>query len=215
MYNSDIPTRAELPTSRQLIRSTFLAIAAAIAILITVVLPSEYGVDPTGVGRALGLTEMGAIKIQLSKEAEADRMRDRRNVAPGAPEKRSDLFGTLISTLFIGPAAAQTTGSGRSDEVKVSLKPGQGTEVKLVMRKGAKAEFAWTVEGGIANYDLHGDGSGNSISYKKGRGVPGDTGTLQAAFDGDHGWFWRNRGKKAVTVTLKVKGEYAEVKRMK
>ena len=35
---------------------------------------------------------------------------------------------------------------------------------------------------------------GASSSYTKGRGVAGDKGVLTAAFDGDHGWFWRNRG---------------------
>lgn len=47
MYNNDIPTRAELPSSAQLIKSTILAIAAAIVILVTVILPAEYAIDPT------------------------------------------------------------------------------------------------------------------------------------------------------------------------
>ena len=49
MYNTDIPTRAELPTSKQLLRSTIIAVFAAAAILITVVLPAEYAIDPTGI----------------------------------------------------------------------------------------------------------------------------------------------------------------------
>jgi hypothetical protein len=76
MYNEDMPTRAELPTSRQLIRSTLIALTAAIVILVTAVLPGEYGIDPTGIGRLLGLAEMGEIKVQLAEEAEADRQRD-------------------------------------------------------------------------------------------------------------------------------------------
>ena len=35
-----------------------------------------------------------------------------------------------------------------------------------------------------------------------------------AAFDGSHGWFWRNRGKADVTVTLRTDGDYAEIKRV-
>lgn len=42
----------------------------------TVVLPAEYGIDPTGVGRALGLTQMGEIKTRLAKEALADAAAD-------------------------------------------------------------------------------------------------------------------------------------------
>ena len=70
MYNTDLPNRAELPSSTQLLRSTVLAIVAAAVLLATVVLPSEYAVDPTGIGRVLGLTQMGEIKMQLAAENE-------------------------------------------------------------------------------------------------------------------------------------------------
>ena len=57
MYNANKPVADELPSSARLLRSTAIAIVAAAAILLTVVLPSEYGIDPTGAGRVLGLTE--------------------------------------------------------------------------------------------------------------------------------------------------------------
>ena len=76
MYNTDMPSRAELPSSAQLLRSTLIAAGVAAALLVTVVLPAEYNIDPTGAGRALGLTEMGEIKTQLAREAETDRLRD-------------------------------------------------------------------------------------------------------------------------------------------
>jgi hypothetical protein len=72
MYNTDIPSRAELPSTRQLVRSTLIAAVSAVVLLYTVVLPSEYGVDPTGIGRALGLTDMGEIKNRLAQEAGED-----------------------------------------------------------------------------------------------------------------------------------------------
>tara|TARA_R110002020_G_scaffold232768_2_gene444272 strand:+ start:11459 stop:11578 length:120 start_codon:yes stop_codon:yes gene_type:complete len=37
---------------------------------------------------------------------------------------------------------------------------------------------------------------------------------LEAAFDGNHGWFWRNRTGSPVTVTLKTDGDYSDFKRM-
>jgi hypothetical protein len=220
MYNEDIPTRAELPTTRQLIRSSIIAFVSAIAILATVILPAEYAIDPTGIGSALGLGEMGEIKKQLEQEAEADRLRDLPNQSPSQPainsnpDQQSSLFNSIISALFIKSAMAQTTELVWKDEITVTLAPGQGAEVKLTMKKGAVAEFDWTVEGGVANFDLHGDGAGKSISYKKGRGVPGESGSLKAAFDGNHGWFWRNRTKQDVNVTLRVRGDYTVIKRM-
>lgn len=59
-------------TSGGLIRSTLIATGAAAAMLTVVYLPAEYGIDPTGFGAILGLTEMGQIKQQLYAEAEAD-----------------------------------------------------------------------------------------------------------------------------------------------
>ncbi|HYW14589.1 MAG TPA: hypothetical protein VE891_00355 [Allosphingosinicella sp.] len=50
------PAIDELPSKRQLNRATLIAAGVAAAILVTTVLPAEYGVDPTGVGRVLGLT---------------------------------------------------------------------------------------------------------------------------------------------------------------
>ena len=213
MYNSDLPKRAALPSSRQLFRSTILAVLSAIVILITIVLPSEHGIDPTGAGRALGLTEMGEIKIQLEKEADADRKQQLQKPGPTKAEEQSGLLKSILSVFLPRTASAQTAASDWKDEISISLKPGQGTEVKLIMKKGAEAEFSWSVDQGVANYDLHGDGAGKSISYKKGRGVPGDKGSLKAAFDGNHGWFWRNRTRKNITVKLQVKGDYTRTKR--
>lgn len=68
--------------------------------------------------------------------------------------------------------------------------------------------------GSKVNFDTHGDGGGESISYEKGRAVAEDDGVLEAAFDGNHGWFWRNRTSAPVTVTLKTDGEYTDIKRV-
>jgi len=208
MYNSDIPSRAELPTTRQLIQSTIIAIISAIVILVTIVLPSEYAIDPTGVGKVLNLTEMGEIKQQLHAEAEADRQLE---LQKGATDDTSSSLLDGLLGLFVGSAHAQSASATWTDTVSYTLTPGEGIEVKLVMQEGAEAEFLWAAEGGNLNYDLHGDGSGNELSYEKGRAVPGHDGVLKAAFTGNHGWFWRNRDKQDVTVTLSVRGAYSEV----
>jgi hypothetical protein len=64
------------PDARGLLRATLLAVIAAAAITVGVVLPAEYGVDPTGIGRVLGLTQMGQIKVRLAAEAAADAAAD-------------------------------------------------------------------------------------------------------------------------------------------
>ena len=210
MYNSNMPSRAELPSSGQLLRSTILALIAAIVILVTIVLPSEYGIDPTGIGQKLGLVEMGNIKTQLAAEAQADAQAKQQVATATTPAASGKVTAPA-------PAAANATTEapvGKSDEVSFVLKPGQGAEIKLVMKAGAKANYSWTANGAMVNFDTHGDGGGRSIMYEKGRGVPGDEGILEAAFDGNHGWFWRNRTNSDVTVTLKTNGDYIELKRV-
>lgn len=215
MYNSDLPTRAELPTSRQLLRSTFIAIATAALLLVTVVLPAEYGIDPTGTGQALGLKQMGDIKVQLYQEAIDDAAAD---ALRAKPDQRSSLLGQLFANLVIGSAHAQSAPTARTDETSVTLQPGEGIEVKAALTKGQTITYSWKTDGGKVNHDTHGEPHNNpnaTTSYKKDRGVTGDEGVLTAAFDGNHGWFWRNRGSAPVTVTLKTSGEYAEIKRVK
>ena len=51
MFNAEIPARAELPSTAQLVKSTVIAAVAAVAILVTIVLPAEYAIDPK-IGRA-------------------------------------------------------------------------------------------------------------------------------------------------------------------
>lgn len=206
MYNSDLPTRAELPSSKQLLRSTVIAIIVATVLLVTVVLPSEYGIDPTRIGRVLGLTQMGEIKTALAAEAAKDRAAA---TSQRAPEQTANDSTSPAKTI------KGTEGAPRTDEMTVTLKPGEGAEIKLEMSKGATASYEWTSAGGPVNHDTHGDGPGGAThSFSKGRQVERDSGELTAPFDGNHGWFWRNRTETDVTVTLKTTGTYRSIKRV-
>jgi hypothetical protein len=204
MFNAQKPSLDELPSSAQLIRSTIIAGVSAVAILVTVVLPAEYGIDPTRIGSVLGLTEMGELKTQLAEEAEADRQMDQ--AAGEQSSLLNDVFG-----LFVGAAHAQEAETWR-DETTFTLEAGDTAEWKLVMEEGQTAQYRMLVEGGRVNFDLHGHGAGESVTYEKGRGSAGDEGEIVAEFDGEHGWFWRNRDDTASTVTIQVRGEYAEFK---
>ena len=204
MFNAKRPSLEELPTSTQLRRSTIIAALSAIFILITVVLPAEYGIDPTGVGKKIGLTEMGEIKTQLAEEAEMDHQS--MNIQQYQPSILQSLLG-----LFVSSAQAEESETWR-DSVNFTLSPGETAEWKLVMTEGQSAEFNMLVGGGRVNFDLHGHGSGKSATYEKGRGSSGSEGSFTAKFDGEHGWFWRNRDKQDVTVTVLLKGEYSALK---
>jgi len=215
MFNAEKPSLNELPTSAQLIRSTAIAAASAVAILVTVVLPAEYDIDPTGIGGMLGLAEMGEIKSQLAAEAEADRIKALEEQGALVTQEQSSLMNDIFS-VFVGAAHAEEVPSEPvqewRNEITFTLASGESAEWKLVMEEGQTAEFVMLVEGGRVNFDLHGHGSGQSETYEKGRGSTGEEGEITAGFAGQHGWFWRNRDKTAVTVTVRVRGEYAEFK---
>ncbi|MCR9215236.1 MAG: transmembrane anchor protein [Proteobacteria bacterium] len=200
MFNTEKPDLEKLPSSAQLLRSTIIAAISAAVILVTVVLPAEYGLDPTGAGRVLGLTEMGEIKQELEEEAEQDRERH------GGDQSSRLLNG--IFGLFVGTAEAQEQWR---DTITFSLEPGKYTEIKLVMAEGDKVRYMWVAKGGRINFDLHAHASGKDHSYEKGRGATGGEGEIVAPFAGDHGWFWRNRDSSSVTITLQLEGDYSEL----
>ena len=229
MFNTKRPTLNELPSSKQLLRSTVIALIAAMVLLVTVVMPSEYAIDPTGMGRALGLTQMGEVKVQLAEEAAADALAanpasSAESPAPvisqPAPVREASSAATPVEPVVKVPASQDPVpaATGQQHEMSITLEPNQGAEVKLEMAAGAKVNYHWTANGGQVNFDTHGDPYNAPRDfyhgYGKGRATPEDNGVLEAAFDGKHGWFWRNRTSKPVTVTLRTRGDYISIKRV-
>ena len=138
MLNSTKPTLEELPTTSQLVKSTIIAFVAAVAVLVIIVMPAEYGIDPTGIGRSIGLTEMGEIKKQLSEEAEADRELEK------LKSDQSSLWYNFLG-VFINTAFAQDA-ENWGDRVTFTIKKGESAEWKLNMKKYMKYEYKIIVE---------------------------------------------------------------------
>ncbi|RIJ69944.1 transmembrane anchor protein [Escherichia coli] len=218
MFNTHIPNVNELPSSAQLLRSTLFALVIAGVLLVTTVMPSEYAIDPTGIGRSLGLTQMGEVKLQLAAEAQATEVAIQ-GAATGVAVAQTATSTTTANERGAIPAAGESTQAiGKQHEINITLAPNEGAEVKLEMKEGAKVNYLWTANGGVVNYDTHGDPvnapRGFYHGYGKGRATPEDSGVLAAAFDGKHGWFWRNRTDKQVTITLRTQGDYLSIKRV-
>jgi hypothetical protein len=59
-------SEVELPIqpTKTLIKALVVAVSLAAIIFVTIVLPSEYNIDPTGVGNALGLTVLAATAVE-------------------------------------------------------------------------------------------------------------------------------------------------------
>ena len=184
------PAPGELPTARQLNRATAIAFGIAAVLLVAVVLPAEFGIDPTRVGRVLGLTAMGEMKSAATDTA-----------ATAADD----------GDLTLDPEPAPTY-SLQTGEQSVTLAPGEGREIKAKMQAGAEFDYVWSTDGTAVHYELHGepDGARNGeyTSYDIGTSS-GKQGEFRAPFAGTQGWYWRNDSAKPVTVKVKAIGTWA------
>ncbi|MBJ9953200.1 MULTISPECIES: transmembrane anchor protein [Acinetobacter] len=211
MYNSEIPKDIELPSSKKLIKSTAIAAVSAVVVLVTCVMPAEYAIDPTGMGKVLGLTKMGEIKQSLAEESE-------NGINAAQAVNSVEQISVETSTQTAADNAQMIMPAINKESISIELKPGQATEVKLTMPQSASVNFDWKAVGGGLNYDTHGDPvnapKGFYHGYGKGKNETTQQGVLKAAFDGKHGWFWRNRTENPVTVTLLVEGQFSEMKKV-
>lgn len=191
-----------LPSLHKLIKATGLALIVAGVILITIVLPAEFGIDPTGIGKALGLTALNdnSRQIQPVTLAIEEAVFIPSNTTAVEPVEQI-LTGTVV----------KSKAPFRSDEMTITLEEDEGSEIKALMKKGEQFVFTWTTDGGKVNFDMHGEqpNAGEAFtSYWKDKNQTNANGTFVAPFDGTHGWYWRNRGDKPVTIKVKVSGFY-------
>ncbi len=213
MYNSNIPTDRELPSNRKLIKSTISAAVVAAVLLITTVLPAEYGIDPIGIGQAIGLKKMGEIKVSLGQEASAVVNEE---IPKSTTEKKKLEQPVEVTVAGVTPIRQEPEKQIAKETLSVTLKPDQAAEVKTKMRKNQLLSYKWSTDGGQANFDVHGDSKKLNISYhnyEKGS-KEAKEGTITAAFDGSHGWFWRNRTSKTLNIVIEVSGEFDGLQRV-
>src|SRR5438045_2343705 len=68
MSTLHVPPPENLPSARNVRRAAIVAVVVAILLVVIVILPAERGIDLTGLGRVIGLTEMGEFKVENDKE---------------------------------------------------------------------------------------------------------------------------------------------------
>lgn len=165
---------SELPSTANLIKTTLISTVVAGALLFTTVLPAEYGVDPTGIGQALGLTQLSSpqadeVQVVVTEPAQG---------------------------LMSDETVVKYTATLRTDSLSLPLMPGPGAELKSVMKEGDHMVFNWSTDKGVVSFDMHGDrpNSGGAItSYWLGDDQASSNGLFTEPFDGYHGWYWENR----------------------
>lgn len=166
------------PSKAKLLTATLAALVMAGIVLVTVVLPAEYDIDPLGTGEALGLVVLSgggatpAIPVRsdgLIDQSDGYRL-DRRSfeLAPGE-------FVEFKYRLEAGQAMVYSWSASYWVRSEMHSEP-DGAEP-------GTAEFFEVVERGL---------------YRNGSYV--------APFPGIHGWYWMNESDRPVTVTLSTAG---------
>lgn len=206
-----------LPSTARLLRATLLAAGVAAVLLVTTVMPAEYGIDPTGVGRLLGLT-----KLSETSEAEAPAAAPLAGGSADAVQanallarKAKAAFGENKGQSLDAAATSFTSGELRRDTLSVTLAPGKGAEIKAHLKQGAGVVYRWKASGDVA-VDMHGERpevKGAWTSYSVEPAQTHAEGTFIAPFDGTHGWYWQNRGEQPVQVEVEVVGFQADLYR--
>ena len=201
-----------LPTTGKLLKATAVAIVVAGILLVTTVLPAEYGIDPTGLGARLGLDVLGATaqaaEIEAPKSIPAAPTQNPQAGDIAEAAKAAKAFGVSEGQSFDTAAVVKRSAPYRQDTFEVILPPGKGAEVKALLKAGDGLVFTWKATGDVA-LDMHGERTGVKdawTSYTVESAQKEGSGTFIAPFDGSHGWYWQNRGETPVTVQVQVAG---------
>lgn len=186
------PDTVPPPSLATLLRTTVVALLAAGAILIVFVLPAEYGVDPTGIGRRLGLTAIASPPV-----------------APVEPEAPAN---ALLSPTIKGPLGVYPA-EFKFDAFEIALGPYEYVEYKYRLEKGATMLYSWSATGAV-RHDMHGDRTGDAAGEAAEESFDKEdrrqaSGTLAAPFSGIHGWYWENPGGETITIRLTSAGYYS------
>jgi len=181
----------ETPSKSAILKATVIALAVALLILFTAVLPAEYGIDPLKTGKALGLTGIS----QATETTTAGRATP---VATGIYTSQPAIYKT--------------------DSEDMGLRPGEGVEVKYHMQKGAGMVYAWKATGKI-QFEFHGEPDVKpkpdyfeSYQLDDKVGQTESHGSFTAPTTGIHGWFFANKTKEDVMIHLTTAGFYDSAK---
>ncbi|PYF74626.1 hypothetical protein [Pedobacter nutrimenti] len=195
----------------KIIKAVLIALVAAAILLVTAILPAEYGIDPLGTGKAFGF---GKLYVPNNGMGEESQMMVKKNNPVIKLEKAGSGPDVKRPTEADLPAPMQQY-AHREDSIEVIVPAGKGIEYKIHMLKHGQMKYEWVTNSGDLYFDFHGEPKelkpskntyfdSYTIAYSNNM-----VGTFLSPFEGKHGWYFRNSGDKEIKVTLRMKGEYA------
>ena len=206
------------PSSGSLFKSAFFTLLGAVIVTALFIMPAEFGVDPTGVGTRLGLTDLDA--VEPTEEPSTDTAPATgpagklvTGAFPGAPAEED--FDYYEPEILGDPFSRSHTSEFRTTTIEVALDELEQVEIKAVMKQGDALVYSWKmIEGETVYTDFHADPHQTDLypdrywlRYAESE-EPSASGSLVAPFDGNHGWYWMNIEENPVKIVLEVRGYY-------
>lgn len=187
---------------KSIVKQVLIALVVGTILLVSAVLPAEYGIDPLGIGKATGFSKLYVGEANTEMLASGPhKILQLENVGSGAEVPKPAAAGN--------PAPA-TQLAERTDEVNVVIPAGKGLEYKVDMLKHGNLRYEWITDKGELYFDFHGEVKNNSnyfesytIAYSNNM-----VGSLLAPFEGPQGWYFKNNSNEDITVKIRMKGQY-------
>ena len=183
----DTQLATPVPSGRALAKATVVALLIGIGALVTTVLPAEFGVDPIGTGRALGLLDLYASES-----------------AAAAP--------AIVLPTEGGPVFAQVS-PYKADSREFTIGAYGTLEFKYQLAGGAAMLYEWRATEPVS-FDFHTEREGvpdAGDTFEKGEASQ-KRGAYVAPYAGIHGWYWKNNTEREVTIALTSTGFYPSAK---
>jgi len=172
-------TQGNSPRSRgQILLLTVFAFLLGLLLVVAVILPAEYSLDPLGTGKALGvlgLTQDGTTAVVY----------------------QDDIHKTDVVRFQLAPF----------ESVEYSYRMELGAALIYSWQATGELVFNLhsTPDLPIVGVADSADSRDYAESFSNGRSAR-EQGTYTASFDGQHGWFWENRSNAEVTLELATAG---------
>lgn len=196
----------------KIFRLLVISLILGLVVLVAAVMPAEYGVDPLGVGKALGFN-----KLYVDETAPTEIPKEKVVEVKKYPFITMEEAGSKPEVPV--PAEANNPAPKRQfiqreDMVEVIIPAGKGIEYKIDVLKYGKVKYEWSTGDHTVFFDFHGEVKEKNpvhpvfyesytVAYSNNM-----VGTFTSPFEGKHGWYFKNLGEKDIVVKIRLKGQY-------
>jgi hypothetical protein len=193
----------------QLLKSLIIALIIGTIVLLTAVLPAEYGIDPLGTGKLFGFSKLyqGNEQIENNEIYSSLNFKKIKMEKLGSPQ-------SVPKPIEADNPPPEVQYSEREDTIEVIVPAKKGIEYKFKSLKYGRTKYEWTTAKGIVYIDFHGEvkqeNSSKNVFYESYTLAYSNNmaGTLTAPFEGKHGWYFRNETNEDIIIAIRLNGQY-------